>query len=148
MAEHRRPPAGEGPRDPLCVRELNAGRVWFAQALLSSSADEVRRLLARARAMAQSLGKPVRLWLSDKQDAFVKGIAREFPGVPHRYCSNHFLRELAKPTLESDSHAKVQMRKKIRGLRAIELQVLRARQANPEARAPVPGAVGQVVLDY
>src|SRR5438270_637913 len=84
------------------------------RSLLSSSTDEVRQLLARARAMAQRLGKPVRLWLSDKQDAFVKGMALEFPGVPHRYGSNHFLRELAKPTLELDSHAKVQMRKKVR----------------------------------
>src|SRR4029078_2627349 len=71
------------------VRELNAGRVWFAEALLSSTADEVRRLLARARELARRLGKPVRLWISDKQDAFVKGIAAEFPGVPHRYCVNH-----------------------------------------------------------
>jgi hypothetical protein len=130
------------------VRELNAGRVWFAQALLSSSAAEVRLLLARAREMAQALGKPVRLWLSDKQDAFVTGIAREFPGVPHRYCANHFLRELAKPTLESDSHAKVQMRKKVRGLRGIERQVLRARPADPGAAAAAPDPAGQVVLDY
>src|SRR5215471_3722377 len=128
------------------VRELNADRVWFAQALLSSGADEVRRLLARAREVAQALGKPVRLWLSDKQDAFVKGVALEFPGVPHRYCQNHFLRELAKPTLELDSHAKVQMRKKIRGLRGIERQVLHGRAVGPEAAAPDPA--GQVVLDY
>ena len=73
--------------------------------------------------MAQALDKPVRLWVSDKQDAFVKAVRRELPGVPHRYCSNHFLRELAKPTLESDSHAKVQMLKKIRGLRDVERQV-------------------------
>jgi hypothetical protein len=125
------------------VRELSAGRLWFAQALLSSSASEVRRLLSRAREMAWALGKPVRLWISDKQDAFVKGIAREFPGVPHRYCSNHFLRELAKPTLQADSHAKVQMRKKVRGLREIERQVLQARQD-----VAAPEAAGQVVLDY
>jgi hypothetical protein len=130
------------------VRELNVDRVWFAQALLSSSADEVRRLLARARGMAQALGKPIRLWVSDKQDAFVKGIALEFPGVPHRYCSNHFLRELAKPTLELDSHAKVQMRKKVRGLRGIERQVLRCRPTDPEAPAADPDPAGQVVLDY
>jgi hypothetical protein len=61
------------------VRELNAGRVWFAEALLPSSADEVRRLLVRAREFAQRLGKSVRLWISDKQDAFVKGVASEFP---------------------------------------------------------------------
>ena len=130
------------------VRELNAGRVWFAQALLSSSAGEVRRLLARARRMAETLGKPVRLWLSDKQDAFVKGIALEFPEAPHRYCSNHFLRELAKPTLELDSHAKVQMRKKIRGLRGIERQVLHVRADDPQGAAAGPEPMGQVVLDY
>src|SRR4051812_19016329 len=112
------------------VRELNTRRVWFAEALLCSSTDEVRRLLVRARQFAHRLGKSVRLGISDKQDAFVKGIAREFPGVPHRYCGNHFLRDLAKPTLEVDSRAKVQMRQKVRGLRAIEREVLqRCRQA-------------------
>jgi hypothetical protein len=110
------------------VREVNAKRVWFAEALLSSSTDEVGRLLVRAREIAEYLGKPVRLWLSDKQDAFVKGIARVFPGVPHRYCVNHFLRDLAKPMLKADSHAKVQMRKKVRGLRAIERDALTQRQ--------------------
>lgn len=118
------------------VRELRVGRVWFAQALLSSSTDEVRRLLVRARDFARTLGKSVRMWLSDKQDAFVKGVAAEFPGVPHRYCSNHFLRDLAKPTLELDSHAKVQMRKKVRGLRAVEGAVLRARQAGAKEVTP------------
>jgi hypothetical protein len=116
------------------VRELNARRVWFAEALLSSNTDEVRRLLVRTREFAHHLGKPVRMWVSDKQDAFVKGIAQEFPGVPHRYCVNHFLRDLAKPTLELASHAKVQMRKKVRGLRDIERAVLQTcRQANAEA---------------
>jgi hypothetical protein len=28
--------------------------------------------------------------MSDKQEAFVKGIAAEFPEVPHRYCDNHY----------------------------------------------------------
>jgi hypothetical protein len=65
----------------------------------------LRRLIARAKAWAESLGKPVALWISDKQDAFVSGIAAEFPEVPHRYCDNHFLRDVAKPVLEMDSHA-------------------------------------------
>src|SRR3954454_4656966 len=123
------------------VRELKTGRVWFAEALLSSGAEEVRRLLSRAREMAQALDRPVRLWVSDKQGAFVKAVRREFPGVPHRYCSNHFLRDLAKPTLESDSHAKVQMRTKVRGLRAIERQVLRSTRDDAEtdtAQADTP----------
>ena len=107
------------------VRELTQKRVWFAEPLLSSTNDEVRRVLARARRIAQALGLPVSSWISDKQDAFVAGIAEVFPGVPHGYCQNHFLRDLAKPLLEKDSHAKVQMRRKVRGLRTIEQAVLR-----------------------
>jgi len=46
------------------VRELNAKRIWFAEALLSSNADEVRRLLIQARAWATQLGLPVHLRVS------------------------------------------------------------------------------------
>ena len=121
------------------VRELRGKRVWFAEALLSSSADEVPPSDRQGQGLGEQLGKPVELWMSDKQDAFVTGIAAEFPDVPHRYCQNHFLRDLAKPVLEEDSHAKVQMRKKVRGLRDIEKQVLEDRrkaQAEPERPAP------------
>jgi hypothetical protein len=132
------------------VRELTGKRVWFAEPLLSATADEVRRLIIKAREWAEALGKPVALWLSDKQDAFVTGIAAEFPEVPHRYCDNHFLRDVAKPVLEADSHAKVQMRRKVRGLRTIEQAVLARRKAEmsdaptpeaPEATAPATAAM-------
>jgi hypothetical protein len=122
------------------VRELRGKRVWFADALLSSSAEEVRRLIAKAKDWATQLSKPVELWMSDKQDAFVTGIKAEFPKVPHRYCQNHFLRDLAKPMLEADSHAKVQMRKKVRGLRDIEKQVLLDRQQAQAESAAVSAA--------
>jgi hypothetical protein len=73
--------------------------------------------------------------MSDKQDAFVKAIASEFPGTPHRYCYKHFLRDVAQPVLEMDSRAKVKMRRKVRGLRAIERRV---REAHRPAAAPAP----------
>ncbi len=139
------------------VRELTGKRVWFAEALLSATADEVRRLIINAREWAASLGKPVALWMSDKQDAFVTGIAAEFPDVPHRYCANHFLRDLAKPVLEADSHAKVQMRTKVRGLGGIERSVLERRQESAPEGSPPPdlvevttpdGPAGDVVLEY
>src|SRR4051794_15888695 len=149
------------------VRELTRKRVWFAEPLISATEDEVRRLIQRAKEWAESLGTPVGLWMSDKQEAFVTAIAAEFPDVPHRYCDNHFLRDLAKPVLEADSHAKVQMRKKVRGLRTIEQAVLQRQKVEatddlspgtPEATGtataaanPSPAAVdpaGPVVLDY
>src|SRR5262247_2201864 len=128
------------------VRELECKRVWFAEALLSSATAEVQQLLAQARRWAEGLGKPVRLWISDKQDAFVRGIAAEFPGVPHRYCANHFLRDVAKPVLEADSHAKVKMRHTIRGLRTIEREVLVDRRLASPSRsdaAPPEAASGE-----
>jgi hypothetical protein len=140
------------------VRELRRQRVWFAKPLLSSATDEIRPLIVQAKDWAERLGCRVRLWMSDKQDAFVKTIASECPGVPHRYCSNHFLRDLAKPVLELDSHAKVQMRGKIRGLRAIEREVLkeravvRAGQERQQKRLAAPAVTTAdrmaIVLDY
>lgn len=138
------------------VRELECQRVWCAEALLSSATAEVQQLLAQARSWAEGLGTPVRLWMSDKQDAFVRGIAAEFPGGPHRYCAKHFLRDVAKPVLEADSRAKVKMRRTIRGLRAIERAVLAEQHpAVPtqcaETKAPEaqPEAVArEVVLEY
>jgi hypothetical protein len=117
------------------VRELTQKRVWFAEPLISATEEEVQRLIAQAKQWAEILGKRVVLWMSDKQDAFVKGIAAEFPRVPHHYCDNHFLRDVAKPVLEADSHAKVQMRKKVRGLRGIEQSVLKERRRLAEAES-------------
>src|SRR6266850_3353366 len=150
------------------VRELTQKRVWFAEPLISATADEVRRLIAKAKEWSEALNKPVSLWISDRQDAFVTGIAAEFPDVPHRYCDNHFLRDVAKPVLEADSHSKVQMRKKVRGLREIERAVLKRQSEDtkddltpdaPEATgtatvatanlsAAVVDPAGGVVLDY
>jgi hypothetical protein len=146
------------------VRELVGKRVWFAEALLSSSVAEIQRLIAKAKDWAARLGKPVVLWMSDKQEAFGTAIAAEFPDVPHRYCQNHFLRDVARPVLEADSQAKVQMRSHVRGLRAIEqdvlaqqreaAQVAAAASVNPQTGAEVVVAAadaataGAVVLDY
>jgi hypothetical protein len=137
------------------VRELRAKRVWFGEALLSSTAAEVRRLVVQAKQWAQQLDKPVQLWMSDKQDAFVTAIAAVFPGVPHRFCQNHFLRDVAKEVLEADSHAKVHMRTKVRGLRAIEREVLAQQRAaaepplsEPPPPEKLPTDASAVVLDY
>ena len=74
---------------------------------------------------------------------------------------------MAKPMLEADSHAKVQMRNKVRGLRAIEREVLAQQRTQtpsapaegspePVGKASVPApqeassadSAGAVVLDY
>jgi hypothetical protein len=94
--------------------------------------------------------------MSDKQEAFVRGITAEFPGVPHRYCANHFLRDVAEPVLDADSRAKVQMRRKVRGLRTIEREVLAERRPSeqpllreaPSEARQADEETQEVVLDY
>ena len=145
------------------VRELTHQRVLFAEPLLSSATEEIRRLIVRVKELAQTMNKRVVLWMSDKQDAFLTCIKEEFPGVPHRYCENHFFRDLAKPVLEMDSTAKKKMRSKIRGLRAIERSILDAgsnlagQKTLPDADSDVTqsppddellGEGGSIVLDY
>jgi hypothetical protein len=134
------------------VRELRKQRLWFAEALLSSTYAEIRNVIQRAKSLAQHLNTPVQAWVSDKQEAFVVNIAAEFPHVPHRYCNNHFLRDLADGMLEKDSHAKVQMRRKIRGLRTIEKDILAAfdcpHQDTEALNWDQRKYAGQIVLDY
>lgn len=153
------------------VRELRLRRVWFAVPLLSSAAAEVKQqVVERMRDIATVLAKPVVGLVSDKQAAFVTSFAEVFPGIPHRYCRNHFLRDAAEPVLKEDQHIKVQMRRDVRGLRAIEQEVLAERAAAvspPVAPALTPAdptppntltdvsalptgteITGQVVLDY
>lgn len=127
------------------VRELSRKRVWFATPLLSSAKGEVHRLIEYTKEIVEQIGKPVRCWISDKQNAFVTGVAAHFPGVPHRYCQNHFMRGVAKQTLEQDSHAKVRMRRKVRGLRDIERKMLAAVGDEETVQNDAPE---QVVLDY
>lgn len=136
-------------------------RVWFAEPLLSGATDEIRPLFVRAKQIAEQLNLKVVWWISDKQAAFLPCLATEFPDTPHRYCEHHFFGDLAQPVLEIDSTAKKNMRAKIRGLRALEREVLQARQAAPaaasdtrsppgnaEQTSPLGGEAGQVVLDY
>jgi hypothetical protein len=143
------------------VREVTENRVWFAEPLLSGATDEVQKLFVRAKEMAQRLGVTVALWISDKQDAFLKSVVEVFPDTPHRFCENHFFRDLAKPVLAIDSTAKKKMRAKIRGLRALEREVLEAQQAalavanavssTTDTSSPVASLAdddGKVVLDY
>jgi hypothetical protein len=130
------------------VRELRKKRVWFAELLISSSFPEVEKLFLRAKEWADQLHIPVRMWISDKQEAFVEGIRKVCPEVYHRYCDNHFLRDVAKPVLEADSSAKVEMRKKIRGLREVERGMQKSIDEKVQAGAMEENLRENAVIDY
>jgi hypothetical protein len=54
--------------------------------------------------------------------------------VPHQLCQFHFLREAALPVFEADRHAKVLLKKPIRGVRPIERAMVGHKHACDQGR--------------
>jgi len=99
------------------LRDCLSGTVLLARSLLSSTASDVAALL---REVVAAVGVPVAGVISDGQPSIRKAIGQVLPGVPHQLCQFHFLREAAHPVYEADRHAKKELKKQVRGIRAIE----------------------------
>src|SRR5688500_18394649 len=76
---------------------------------------------------------PIAGIVSEGQHTIRQAVAAVFPEVPYQLCQFHYLREAAKPIYEADRHAKVQLKKKVRGIRPIERKV--ESRDDDEARA-------------
>jgi hypothetical protein len=111
------------------VRALARQGVWFAEAWLASAPAEGQQQLAQARGWAERLGTPVRLGLSENQEACVRGIAAAFPEVPQRDGTKQCRRDVAQPVWEAARRANVKRRRPLRGWRAIAREVLAAQRA-------------------
>jgi hypothetical protein len=101
-------------------RDVLSGEVLLARSLLSSTQDDLAKLI---REVKQALPVPIVGVVSDGQDSIRKAVKQALDGVPHQLCQFHYLREAAKPVYEADRHAKVQLKKKVRGIRPIERKV-------------------------
>jgi hypothetical protein len=112
------------------LRDVLSGEILLAKSLLSARQQELAELLDAVKA---SCPVPVAGIVSDGQHSIRKAVAKAFPGVPYQLCQFHYLREAAKPVYEADRHAKVQLKKKVRGVREIERQV--EGRTGPEAEA-------------
>lgn len=103
------------------LRDCLSGQVLLARSLLSSTSEDVARLLREA---TEPLGKiPVVGVISDGQSSIRRAVAQVLPGVPHQLCQFHFLREAATPVFEADRHAKKLLKEQVRGVRPIERSV-------------------------
>src|SRR3954471_18339559 len=102
------------------IRDVLSGEVLLARSLLSSCQDDLTKLL---REVKDALPVPITGVVSDGQTSIRKAVAEALDGVPHQLCQFHHLREAATPVYEADRHAKVQSKKKVRGIRPIERTV-------------------------
>jgi len=102
------------------IRDVISGEVLLAQSLLSSTQNDLAQLL---REVKDALKVPIAGVVSDGQTSIRNAVADALKGVPHQLCQFHYLREAALPVYEADRHAKVQLKKKVRGIRPIERQI-------------------------
>jgi hypothetical protein len=102
------------------LRDVLSGEVLLAKSLLSSTQGDLAELIGAVKA---ALSVPIVGVISDGQDSIRKAVKAALDGVPHQLCHFHYLREAAKPVYEADRHAKVQLKKKVRGIRPIEREV-------------------------
>jgi hypothetical protein len=85
------------------------------------------------REVKGALPVPIAGVVSDGQTSIRKAVAEALKGVPHQLCHFHYLREAALPVYEADRHAKVRLKKEVRGIRPIERKV--EGRDGPEAEA-------------
>jgi hypothetical protein len=125
-------------------RDVLSGEVLLARSLLSSCQDDLAKLIEEVK---QALEVPVAGVISDGQDSIRKAVAKALDGVPHQLCHFHYLREAAQPVYEADRHAKVQLKKKVRGIRPIERKVEARQDAEAEAIRGYCAAVRTALTD-
>jgi hypothetical protein len=126
------------------IRDVLCGEVLLARSLLSSSQDDLAKLLGEVK---QAIPVPIVGVVSDGQTSIRKAVAKALDGVPHQLCHFHYLREAALPVYEADRHAKVQLKKKVRGIRPIERKVEERQDAEAESIRGYCAAVRSALTD-
>src|ERR671916_502615 len=102
------------------LRDVLSGEVLLARSLLSSCQGDLAQLIGEVKA---ALPVPIAGVVSDGQTSIRNAVKAALDGVPHQLCRFHYLREAATPVYEADRHIKVQLKKKVRGIRPIERRV-------------------------
>jgi hypothetical protein len=126
------------------LRDCLSGEVLLARSLLSSTQDDLARLITEVK---EALEVPIAGVVSDGQDSIRKAVQKALDGVPHQLCHFHYLREAAKPIYEADRHAKKELKKRVRGVRPIERKVEGRDDAEAKAIRGYCAAVRSALTD-
>ena len=126
------------------VRDCLSGEVLAAKAMLSARRTDLIAWLGEVRRACPVTVAGV---VSDGQHTIRQAVAAVFPGVPYQLCQFHYLREAAKPIYEADRHAKKELKKQVRGVRAIERRVENQSGAGAEVVRGYCSAVRSALTD-
>ncbi len=126
------------------IRDVLSGEVLLARSLLSSCQDDPAKLLSEVK---EALEVPIAGLVSVGQMSIRKEAAKALKGVPHQLCHFHYLREAALPVYEADRHVRLQLKKKVRGVRPIERKVEGREGAEVDAIRGYCAAVRSALTD-
>lgn len=126
------------------VRDCLSGEILAAKAMLSARRKDLIGWLSEVKKAC-----PVAIAgiVSDGQHTIRQAVGAVFPDVPYQLCQFHYLREAARPIYEADRHAKKELKKKIRGVRAIERRVENRSGAEAEVVRGYCSAVRSALTD-
>jgi transposase-like protein len=99
------------------VRDCLSGEILAAKAMLSARRKD---LISWLEELKKACPVAIAGIVSDGQHTIRQAVRAVFPAVPYQLCQFHYLREAARPIYEADRHAKKELKKKVRGVRAIE----------------------------
>jgi hypothetical protein len=101
------------------LRDMLTGETLLARNLQSADKDSIASLLKEIK----NLKVPIKGVISDGQRSIRLAVAQEFPGIPHQLCHFHFLSNIARPIAEMDRALKVDLKKRVRGIRSVEKKI-------------------------
>ena len=129
------------------IRDCISGEILLARSLLSSTQDDLAKLLSEVKERLDSLQVTVAGVVSDGQHSIRNAVALALPDVPHQLCQFHYLRDAALPIYEADRHAKKELKKRVRGIRAIERKLEKRNDAVAEVIQGYCAAVRSALTD-
>ena len=124
------------------IRENITGTVLVARNLQNSKSENIAKLLLEIK----DLGIKVLGIVSDGQQSLKLAISKVFPGVPHQLCHYHYLRNIAFKLTEKDRKMKTEIKKKLRGMTAVEERLGRRAENEQEVIHGYLQAIRSVLL--
>jgi len=101
------------------LRDVQTGKTLLARNLQVADKESIASLLKEIKA----LNVPVKGVISDGQRSIRLAVKQEFPGVHHQLCHYHFLSNIARAIADMDRALKVDLKKRVRGVRYVEKKV-------------------------
>jgi hypothetical protein len=126
------------------LRDVLGGEVLLARSPPPSCQDDPAELIGAVEA---ALPVPIAGVVSDGRTSIRDAVKEALDGVPRPPCHSRYHREAATPIYEADRHAKVRLKKRVRGIRPIEREVGGRTDAEADATRGYCAAARSAVTD-